>query len=638
MGKTQQTSKASRRGWSGLIGDLAHEQDLRAFNKGILDLQCKVVAAEYGALWMKVGDELRMVEAWPENIGADAAKLPVWELLKEAAKGGFERQASHVLKVEAEDGDGENPGVGAHVFVTALRVGGQLAAVSTVVADCRDPGVIQSTVPMRELAAGLYELYFARQQSRELEKETSRVRSAVSILAIAQDAAGFKGACLNLVNELARQLKCTRVTLGWVKGRSVQLQAMSDTEDLKRHSEQVALVELAMSECLDQEQPVVYPPPQVEEGKEPDPLLSQAIVHAHRRAVEAANNRHIASVPLRIHDEWVGVLTLERGEEPFDAEMITHLQLVADVIAPQLKDRRESDRWLVGHAWQSVRKTASYLVGAKHVGWKLLAIAVLAVAIAIVFVKIDYKVSAECVLEIDSKRIVSSPLESDLLDLRVVPGEQVVAGQLLAQLNDREMRLELAEAIGTQARAKLEEQQAGAEKKWADMRQARARADQAQARIDLLQYQIERAAITSPIAGMVLSGDWRQKVGGVIPKGEPMFEIAPLDDIIVLLRVSESDVDQLQNYIEEHGTLPQGRFATRSQPDHKFDLTIERIIPLAEPHNNANVFEIHCRMTEHTNWLRPGMEGLAKVNVGPRPIAWILTHRITDMVRLWIWY
>jgi hypothetical protein len=32
------------------------------------------------------------------------------------------------------------------------------------------------------------------------------------------------------------------------------------------------------------------------------------------------------------------------------------------------------------------------------------------------------------------------------------------------------------------------------------------------------------------------------------------------------------------------------------------------------------------------------MEGLAKVNVGKRKILWIMTHRISDTIRLWFWF
>ena len=173
MSKTTTTTPKSRRGWSATVSqikDQSQQEDLRAFNQSILDLQCKIVAAEYGALWVKdPSGDMKLIDVWPSRMSEDAQPddLPVFELLSEAAKAGFEREASYVLKVELEGATDDAPGVGAHVFVTALRVGEQLVAIATVVADCRDPGVVHSTVPMRELAGGLYELFFARQETRQ---------------------------------------------------------------------------------------------------------------------------------------------------------------------------------------------------------------------------------------------------------------------------------------------------------------------------------------------------------------------------------------------------------------------------------------------------------------------------------------
>lgn len=617
-----------------MIADLSEAADLRAFNQGILDIHCKVVAAEYGALWMKDRDgEIKMVEGWPSRMTENPQALPVWQLLTEAAKGGFERDASHVLKVEPEDSS-EAPGVGAHVFVTVLRVRGKIAAVSTVVADCRDPMVLQSTVPMRELAAGLYELFFVKQEVGQHQKEADRIRSAMAVLATAQDGPGFKGACLNLVNELARQLKCSRVSLGWIKGRRVILQAMSDTEDLKRHSEQVGQIELAMAEALDQQHPVVCPPPE-----DAEPLLAQAIVHAHRRVASASGQHHIVSIPLRKQDEWLGVLTLERTETPFDSDLVAHLQLIADVIAPELHDRRETDRWLVGHTWRSIRQTAAFLVGPKYVGWKLVGIAASVLALFLLLGTWSYKVTSEFVLEIESKRVVSGAFESDLIEVAARPGDTVRAGQVLARLNAVELELELADWISRRNLAILEGDKARTEAgKQSEVQQAAARAAQAQARIDLLQYRIEKAVIRAPIDGVILAGDWRDRVGVVVPQGEPMFEVAPLDDIIAVLRVNESDIDQLQAYQQEHQRLPAGRLATRAEPEIKFDIQIQQIVPLAEPHNNTNVFEVRAALLNSEPWLRPGMEGIAHLEVGDRPIIWILTHRLTDMIRLWMWW
>ncbi|HCD31590.1 MAG TPA: hypothetical protein DER01_04230 [Phycisphaerales bacterium] len=675
---TQQSNKPSNKGWGGLVEKVNNAPDIQTFHQAMLDLQCKIVAAEYGAFWVKGPDDNPMIiNSWPNKLEGDQIAEAVRDLLGQSAQSGFDRQASHVLKVSPE-GQEEDPGVGAHVFVTVLRAAGRIAGVCTVVADCQDPSVINATVPMRELAAGLYEVFVQREAARQATQDAQHVRNAVALLGTTQEAEGFTGAGLNLVNELARQLKCSRVTLGWVKGRNINVMAMSDTEELKRHSEYVRLMEVAMGECLDQQQPVVYPLPENAEQ-----ILAEAVVYSHKKLLANDKGSHIVSIPLRMRDEWIGVLTLER-EEGFDGMLVTQLQLIADVAAPQLADRYESDRWLIGHAWSSVKWLASYAVGPKHVGWKLLSILVMAVLLFVFIGTMPYKISADFTMEAQSKRIIPAPYEVDLAKVEVRPGTQVKAGDILAILNTTELKLQLGEAVSQLHVYSLQRQQARAENKIAEAQQADAAIKQNQARIDLLQYQIDKSTIRSPIDGVVLTGDWYDKVGGVVEKGKGMFEVAPLTDLIPILRVSEQDIDTIESYIHTQGALPTGALTTRSQPDQDFKFMVRQIVPLATPVNGENVFEIRSRFAtdnwsqtadyevndttvhegilyraakangpqtrsgavqpgtdndvwQRANWLRPGMEGLARMDMGKRKIWWIATHRIADMVRLWMW-
>jgi len=59
---------------------------------------------------------------------------------------------------------------------------------------------------------------------------------------------------------------------------------------------------------------------------------------------------------------------------------------------------------------------------------------------------------------------------------------------------------------------------------------------------------------------------------------------------------------------------------------------------VARPMDGANIFELWCELEDSEPWLRPGMEGTARLEMGRRPIAWILTHRLADTVRLWLWW
>jgi hypothetical protein len=626
------TNNKSVRGWDKIVAQLSSEGDPGAFHKLMLDVQCKIVAAEYGALWVRGQGEGQFTptEVWPpqNNLSPELAQnSPIMKLLAQAAKSGFERASSHILKAEPE-GQSENSDTGAHIFVTVFRIRGQVAMVATVVADCRDTSILQSTAPLREMAAGFYETFFARLESKRLELDAKLIREAMVILGVAQEAKGFLGASLNLVNEMARTFGCVRVSLGWVKRHNIRLIAMSDTEDLKRHSDEASALELAMGEALDQAQPIVYPI-----GPKAEPALQQAVVHAHRKLVAGLKGRSVLSVPLRHRDEQVGVLVLEREETTFEPDQVQFIQLVADIVGPHLDDRYLSDRWLPVHAWYSAKDGLAYLVGPKHTIWKAVAILVLGVILYCAFGTWDYRVTAPFTLEARVKRILPAPYEGRVIQVSAKPGDQVTKGAVLAQMDTAELQLQLLEAKAKIAQASIEREKALGEGKISEYQQASATIDQIKAQVQLLEYRIDKAKITAPLDGVVIDSKWYDKEGAFAKQGEPLFEVAPVEDIRAIIKVSESDID-----LFKVGPAISGTLATRALPEREFDFRGESLVPKANPADNVNSFEFRANIQSPGIWMRPGMEGIAKVEVGTRPVWWVLTHRMTDYLRLTLWW
>lgn len=626
---TQTQTDRGPRGWERLVAQLNSSPDLPTFNRGMLDLQCKIVAAAHGALWgLDEKGKLRLVETWPQPVAQMASNGPLMKVLEESAQYGLDRQQNTILEAKPESAGADSQDMGAHVFVTVMRVRNQIACIATVLAESRDPTVLQSTAPLRDLAAGLYEGFYNKQDLVRREADAQRVRQAMALLAISQEADGFHGACLNLTNELARQLTCTRVSIGWIKGARVNLVGMSDTEQLKRHSPEVVAAELAMAECLDQQQPVVYPVPE-----DAEPLLQQAVVHAHRRITNDVPGRFIISLPMRFRDDWIGVLTLERTDKPFDTALIQYLQLITDVIAPHLADRKRADRWLHVHAWDGIKWAGAYLVGPKHTAWKLGGVALTILLAWVFFGHLDYNITAPAVLESYSKRILPSPFEARLKDVKVLPGDKVVKDQVLAELDVNELILQRAEAISRMNRAGKERDAAMTQGKIAEGQQAQAAVDEMKAQIELLNYQIDHAVIRSPLEGVVLTGSWKDKVGGVVKQGDQLFEVAPLNDLVVVIHVGESDIAEIVP-----GKTVKAKLAPKSQPEETFELKITRIVPNAAPVNQINSFEVRADILDARDWLKPGMEARAKIEIEPKRVIWIITHRIVDTIRLWLWW
>ncbi|MFG0326223.1 MAG: HlyD family efflux transporter periplasmic adaptor subunit [Phycisphaerales bacterium JB037] len=135
----------------------------------------------------------------------------------------------------------------------------------------------------------------------------------------------------------------------------------------------------------------------------------------------------------------------------------------------------------------------------------------------------------------------------------------------------------------------------------------------------------------APIDGVIVEGDFKDRIGSTISLGEPMFVVAQLENMVATIKVPDSDIA----YIEEGMA---GSLATKSRPGDRYALTVDRIVPLARPEEGGNAFEVRATLADPAAWMRPGMEGLVKLETGDRSIAWILSRRIRDTLRMWLWW
>ena len=73
-------------------------------------------------------------------------------------------------------------------------------------------------------------------------------------------------------------------------------------------------------------------------------------------------------------------------------------------------------------------------------------------------------------------------------------------------------------------------------------------------------------------------------------------------------------------------------------PAQRFELMVERLSPVAQAADGRNVFEAEARLlAAPQDLLRPGMQGLAQLQAGKQPLGWLLSHHITDWLRLQWW-
>ncbi|MCU7808603.1 MAG: histidine kinase, partial [Candidatus Thiodiazotropha sp. (ex Semelilucina semeliformis)] len=62
-----------------------------------------------------------------------------------------------------------------------------------------------------------------------------------------------------------------------------------------------------------------------------------------------------------------------------------------------------------------------------------------------------------------------------------------------------------------------------------------------------------------------------------------------------------------------------------------------RILPLSTAEEGRHLFTLEAELAESGQSLRPGMQGVAKIEAGTRSLLWLSTHRLVDWLRLQLW-
>ena len=69
-------------------------------------------------------------------------------------------------------------------------------------------------------------------------------------------------------------------------------------------------------------------------------------------------------------------------------------------------------------------------------------------------------------------------------------------------------------------------------------------------------------------------------------------------------------------------------------------ITVTRVTPLTEARDGGNYFRVEASLAAADAGLRPGMEGLAKLRVGPRSLWFVLSRPLARWLLLqrWRWW
>jgi RND family efflux transporter MFP subunit len=482
------------------------------------------------------------------------------------------------------------------------------------------PGLLGET---REIARALVELYQARRQSALTGERFHGIREALDLGLLLGESRRFTEAAYRLCNEVAARFADSRVSLAWLDGGNLRLCAGSHAGKVDRRTELGGRLEQMMEEALDQDNEVAWPP-----------LADSPAIHReHERFSKDHDQVLVLSVPVRDGERAAGVLTVERPADwrQWEARDTGLLRLVADLAGTRLADLHRRSGWAGKRAWRGLKAGAAGLLGREAIGAKVVVLALALLVAALAVIPIEHRVRAPFILRTEAATRLSAPFPGHVERVHAVVGDLVKAGDLLVELDRRELLLQKADVEAELNSALREAARLEGEGNLAGFRVARLQADQARAKLAILDHRIGQTEIRAPFDGIVVEGDLDQKLLSPVGAGDLLMRLVQVRELYGQLQVDERDIQLL-----ERGST--GRVAFTGRPDERFRVEISNFEPVAQVREEGTVFLVRAALAgQPEDWWRPGMSGVCKIDAGPRSILWILTRRTVGFLRLRLW-
>ena len=574
------------------------------FASAWLTLQCSMLDGVHaGVIVLGRPDEgpYAPVATWPDDLLPSSA-------LSSAAEGAIEARKGVVNKSE----DSTSAGY-------PIVIDGHLHGVAAVELGQVSDAALRSTMRQLQWGCGWLEANLRKPANRTAVGGRDAAL-AVELAALVLEAEHFQQAATAVVTELATRLSCERVGLGVRKRKHTHVVALSHSAQFGKSSNLTHAIGLAMDEAIDQYGPLVYPQ---DEGQ------AVKVDKAHADLAEISGDEHICSVPIADGGELFGAFTLD-ASTPFEGERLQSIVRIATFLGPVLAIKYREDRWIWRKVFDSLKQQLQRLIGPRYVGRKLAAVALVSIVAVLTFVTDTYRVKATATLEGAIERVAVAPIAGYIIEANVRAGDRVEEGDQLFRIDDRDLRLEFLKWSSQKEQIQRQQRDALAQHERSEVNILRAQLDQADSQLRLIGEQIARTRASAPFDGIVVSGDLSDQLGAPVERGEILFTIAPLDEYRVALQVSENEISSVE-------VGQEGQLVLAANPGVVLPIRIETITPVSTVADGKNTFRLEASLEETPEFLRPGMQGAARIEIDERSVGWIWTHEFVQWLRLWLW-
>lgn len=429
-----------------------------------------------------------------------------------------------------------------------------------------------------------------------------------------------------VANNLKAKLGCESVSFGIVRKNRVKLLSMSGTSQVDPSSLGTQQLQQVMEECVDAAD--ICSIQLAKSG--PEGISTGHILHKQWHGDSAGAS--VASIPLQVEEKIVAILSLRHTPgQSFTLEQLEKVRELAAPLIPGALLLDRADRNLADHVKSAM---IEWIINqlSQDTWTRRIAIGVALACLCLILVgKQTYMLTLPCTIAPADEREISAPFEGVIEATLVRPGDSVEEGQVLARLDTHQLKLDLNKAKADYHAANIESIQGASEGDLQKLAIGKAKADAAKSLAQKIERNLELSEVRAPCKGTILSGDLDKRIGESVPMGESLFRFAAADKWKIVI-----DSPEFATSLIDVGQ--KGTFATVARPLVPLNVEVNHLRTHAEVRDGKNVFLSEAVVGgEAPDWLRSGMQGTTRIDVGRHPIYWVWLHRVIDQIRLKLW-
>jgi len=615
------------------------------FFANFLQLSVAVTGSEGGAVWItQQGQALQCychidIELSGINESEEQKKLILGAIQRVVAEGRSEiippLDPSNGAS-SAQGSDNPQNSCPRPFFFKPLRAANQVAMVLQIIgSQAAHPQTYRAILGLLDQAGEYAETYLAHRRAAVLEDDRKALARLLKYDEAVYGSLDPEKVIYQIAN-LGREAVGSERLAVWIDPQVKRgLVAVSGVDKPDRRGILMQSLEKLSRHCLQLKKPVVASRPQLKELPEEEELTQLLMAYFN-----ASQLNQIFLQPMEGKQGWIGVIAAEGFDEQTSTNVAGVLSTMARHGSVALENAIQASSASLIRPFSRLKSIQSDSKVKKK--WISIVSGSVLVLLLVSLIPWTIRIDARCELVPRQLRMVDSPIDLVQIEKVEIPRGQVHADDVVMRLNHQELKAQLLSLKAEHKQVQVELDKAI---RPADIKSLKYSLERLQSQMDFIQWQIDKCHVKSPIDGTILTDQLELREGITVKKGDPLFEVADLENWQLLLDVPQEEIGWVQRALQPD-TIPPGgakvQFFLAAYPEYKMETAVpdlQKISQTPRVKEEGNVYEIRLDVPSDQvepirSGLRSGSTGRAKIDTCRRPLAYVMLRKVIRFFRV----